>query len=106
MVHGGCAWTMYTDLNKTCPKDEYPLLRIDQIVDSTFKCELLCLLDDYSGYHQIGMCIDDEKKTMRTECDVALCIVLVIMSSTLSYCSPRKYITSFVLTIIPLMLGL
>ena len=23
----------YTDLNKACPKDEYPLLRIDQIVD-------------------------------------------------------------------------
>ena len=63
MVHGGCAWTMYTDLNKTCPKDEYPLLRIDQIVDSTSGCELLCFLDAYSGYHQISMLIDDEEKT-------------------------------------------
>ena len=53
----------YTDLNKACPKDEYPLPRIDQIVDSTFKCKLLCFLDAYSGYHQISMCIDDEKKT-------------------------------------------
>jgi len=52
----------YTDLNKTSPKDEYPLPRIDQIVDSTSGCELLCLLDAFSGYHQISMCIDDEEK--------------------------------------------
>jgi hypothetical protein len=59
-------WRMcvdYTDLNKTCPKDEYPLPRIDQIVDSTSGCELLCFLDAYSRYHQISMCIDDEEKT-------------------------------------------
>jgi len=59
-------WQMcmdYTDLNKACPKDEYPLPRIDQIVDSTSECELLCFLDAYSGYHQISMCIDDEEKT-------------------------------------------
>ena len=53
----------YTNLNKTCPKDEYPLLRIDQIIDSTFGCEFLCFLDVYSRYHQISMCIDDEEKT-------------------------------------------
>jgi hypothetical protein len=52
-----------TDLNKPCPKDEYLLLRIDQIVDSTSGCELLCFLDAYSGYHQISICIDDEQKT-------------------------------------------
>ena len=58
-------WQMcidYTDLNKACPKDEYPHPRIDQIVDSTSEYELLCFLDAYSGYHQISMCIDDEKK--------------------------------------------
>jgi hypothetical protein len=53
----------YTDLNKACPKDEYPLPRIDQIVDSTSRWELLCFPDAYSGYHQISMCIDDEEKT-------------------------------------------
>jgi hypothetical protein len=60
-------WRMcmdYTDLNKACRKDEYPLSRIDQIVDSTSGCELLCFLDAYSGYHQISMCIDDEEKTV------------------------------------------
>jgi hypothetical protein len=49
-------WQMcvdYTSLNKGCPKVRFPLPRIDQIVDSTTGCELLCFLDAYSGYHQI-----------------------------------------------------
>jgi hypothetical protein len=45
----------YTSLNKACPKVPFPLPRIDQIVDSTAGCELLCFLDAYSGYHQINM---------------------------------------------------
>jgi hypothetical protein len=53
----------YTSLNKACPKDEYPLPRICQIVDSTASCELLSFLDAYSGYHQISLAIDDEEKT-------------------------------------------
>jgi hypothetical protein len=47
----------YTSLNKACPKDLFPLPRIDQVVDSTTGCETLCFLDAYSGYHQIMMCI-------------------------------------------------
>jgi hypothetical protein len=53
----------YTSLNKACPKDEYPLSRICQIVDSTASCELLSFLDAYSGYHQISLVVDDEEKT-------------------------------------------
>ena len=48
-------WRMcvdYTGLNKGCPKDPFPLPRIDQIVDSTLGCETLCFLDAYSRYHQ------------------------------------------------------
>jgi hypothetical protein len=45
----------YTSLNKACPKVPFPLPQIDQIVDSTAGCELLCFLDAYSGYHQIKM---------------------------------------------------
>ena len=41
----------YTSLNKACPRDPYPLPRIDQIVDSTSGCELLSFLDAYSGFH-------------------------------------------------------
>jgi hypothetical protein len=53
----------YTSLNKACPKDEYPLPHICQIIDSTTSCELLSFLDAYSGYHQISLAIDDEEKT-------------------------------------------
>jgi hypothetical protein len=48
-------WRMcvnYISLNKACPKVPFPLPRIDQIVDSTAGCELLCFLDAYSGYDQ------------------------------------------------------
>jgi hypothetical protein len=53
-----------TSLNKACPKDEYPLSRICQIVDFTTSCELLSFLDAYSGYHQISLTIDDEKNSI------------------------------------------
>jgi hypothetical protein len=53
----------YTDLNKHCPKDPFPLPRIDQVVDSTTGSVLLCFFDCYSGYHQIALHPDDEDKT-------------------------------------------
>jgi hypothetical protein len=53
----------FSDLNKACPKDPFPLPRIDQIVDSTFECDLLSFLDACSGYHQIFMSKEDEEKT-------------------------------------------
>jgi hypothetical protein len=59
-------WRMcvdYTSLNKACPKVAFPLPRIDQIVDSTAGCELLCFLDAYSGYHQIKMKESDQLAT-------------------------------------------
>ena len=57
---GGRLCVDLTDLNKACPKDPYPLPRIDQIVDSTAGCDLLCFLDAFSGYHQIKMAKEDE----------------------------------------------
>jgi hypothetical protein len=53
----------FTSLNKACPKDPYPLPRIDQIIDSTAGCDLLCFLDAFLGYHQIKMAKEDEEKT-------------------------------------------
>jgi hypothetical protein len=53
----------YTGLNKVCPKVPFPLPRINQIVDSTTGCELLCFLDAYSGYHQIKMKESDQLAT-------------------------------------------
>jgi hypothetical protein len=45
----------YTSLNKSCPKNPFPLPRIDQIVNSITGCETLSFLDAYSEYHQIKM---------------------------------------------------
>ena len=53
----------YTGLNKACPKDPFPLLRIDQIVDSTSGCETLYFTDAYFGYHQIAMKESDQLAT-------------------------------------------
>jgi hypothetical protein len=47
-------WRMcidFTDLNKACPKDEFPLPRIDSLIDAAATLELMSLLDCYSGYH-------------------------------------------------------
>ena len=38
-----------TDLNRACPKDSYPLPRIDQLVDSTAGHKLLSFMDAFSG---------------------------------------------------------
>jgi hypothetical protein len=51
-------WRMcvdFTDLNKACPKDSFPLPRIDALVDSTSGYELLNFMDAFSGYNQILM---------------------------------------------------
>ena len=59
-------WRMcvdFTDLNKACPKDSYPLPTIDALVDSASECKLLSFLDAFSGYNQIKMHPRDEEKT-------------------------------------------
>ncbi|XP_024039511.1 uncharacterized protein LOC112098123 [Citrus clementina] len=59
-------WRMcvdFTDLNKACPKDSFPLPRIDQLVDSTAGHGLLSFMDAFSGYNQIPMYEQDEEST-------------------------------------------
>ena len=53
----------FTVLNKACPKDCYPLPRIEQLVDQAAGYAYLSSLDANSGYHQIPMAIEDEEKT-------------------------------------------
>ena len=48
------------NLSKACPKDPFPLPRIDQIIDATARHDSLCFLDAYSGYHQIKMKESDQ----------------------------------------------
>ncbi|XP_077219793.1 uncharacterized protein LOC143857088 [Tasmannia lanceolata] len=54
----------FTDLNQACPKDPYPLPRIDQLIDATSGHELLTFLDAFSGYNQIKMHEPDIPKTV------------------------------------------
>jgi hypothetical protein len=53
----------FTELNKVCPKDPYPLPRIDVIIYQAAGCDMLSLLDCFSGYHQVWMRREDEAKT-------------------------------------------
>lgn len=53
----------FTDLNKACLKDSYPLPKIDQPVDFTLGHKLLSILDAYSRYHQIFMASEDRERT-------------------------------------------
>ena len=53
----------FTDLNKACPKDCYPLPRIDLLVDASVGHSLLSFIDAYSGYNQIRMYPGDDEKT-------------------------------------------
>ena len=62
----GKSWRLcvdFKDLNKACPKDPFPLPRIDQIIDATAGHDSLCFLDAYSRYHQIKMAESDQAAT-------------------------------------------
>jgi hypothetical protein len=67
----------YTSLNKVCPKDPYPLPRIDQIVDYTSGCDLLSFLDAYSGFLKIQMSREDRKHTAFVTVDGLYCYVVM-----------------------------
>jgi len=69
-------WRMcvdFTDLNKACPKDSYPLPSIGAFVDSASGCRMLSFLDAFSRYNQIKM-------HPRDECKMA------VMTETSCYC--------------------
>jgi hypothetical protein len=55
--------TDFTDLNKSCPNDDFPLTRINQIVDSAADYDIMAMLDYFLGYHQIWLRREDEEKT-------------------------------------------
>nr|KYP67303.1 Transposon Ty3-I Gag-Pol polyprotein [Cajanus cajan] len=55
--------TDYTDLNKACPKDAYPLPHIDALADGESVHRILSFLDAYSSYNQIPIYPPDEGKT-------------------------------------------
>ena len=53
----------FTDLNKVCSKDPFPMPRIDQLVDATAGHPRISFLDAFQGYHQIPLALEDQEKT-------------------------------------------
>ena len=53
----------FTDINKMCPKDSYPLPRINVLVDSIARHQLLSFMDAFSGCNQIKLDEADQEKT-------------------------------------------
>ena len=56
----------FRDLNKACPKDNFPLPHIDVLVDNTGGSALMSFTDGFSGYNQIKMASKDITKTTFT----------------------------------------
>ena len=53
----------FTDINRACLKDSFPLPQIDLIVDATVGHELLSFVDSFFGYNQISFNPSDQEKT-------------------------------------------
>ena len=53
----------FTDLNRACSKDPFPMLKIDQLVDTTVGYQRMSFLDTFQGYHQISLAPEDQEKT-------------------------------------------
>ena len=53
----------FTNLNKACPKDPFPMPRIDRLVDATAGHPRMSFLDAFQGYHQIPLALGDQEKT-------------------------------------------
>ena len=52
----------FTNLNKTCPKDPFPMPQIDQLVDAIIGHHWMSFLDIFQGYHQIPLTLDDQER--------------------------------------------
>ena len=53
----------FTNPNKACPKESFPLPKIDQLIDATAGHNRMMFLDAYRGYHQIPLFEPDQDKT-------------------------------------------
>ena len=53
----------YWDLNRAYPKDNFPLLHIDVLVDNTTSFALFSFMDGFLSYNQIKMAPEDMEKT-------------------------------------------
>jgi hypothetical protein len=54
--------TDFRDLNKACPKDNFPTPFIDQIIDECAGYESFSFMDGFLGYNQIQIKPEDQHK--------------------------------------------
>ena len=52
----------FRDLNKACPKDNFPTPHIDQIIDNFAGSVIFSFMDGFSGYNQIEILPSDQHK--------------------------------------------
>ena len=55
--------TDFCDLNRACPKDNFPTPFINQILDEYAGSEAFSFVDGFSGYNQIQIKPEDQHKT-------------------------------------------
>ena len=53
----------FIDLDKPCPKNPFPMPRIDQLMDATVSHPRMSFLDAFQGYHQIPLALDNQEIT-------------------------------------------
>ena len=53
----------YQDLNRSNPKDDFPLPHIDILIENTTQHKVFSFIDGFSGYNQIKMAPGEMKKT-------------------------------------------
>ena len=53
----------FRNLNRVCPKDEFPLPKMDLLIDSAAGSAMFSFMDEFSGYNHIRMAPKDAKKT-------------------------------------------
>jgi hypothetical protein len=53
----------FCNLNKACPKDEFPLPNMELLIDSATGNAMFSFMDGFSGYNQIRMSLKDAEKT-------------------------------------------
>jgi hypothetical protein len=58
-----CVCVDYRDINKACPKDNFPTPFVDQIIDDFIGSEIFYLMDGFSGYNQINILLANKHKT-------------------------------------------
>ena len=69
----------YKDLNRTSPKDDFPLSHIDTLVDNISKNSRFSFMDGFFGYNQIRMAFEDKEKLLLLPCGAPFVIKLCLL---------------------------